>query len=82
MSVRNSPSIAVSTGFLPVTVVLDGNIGAGKSYLLERCRMDPELREKILFVEEPLFGFQDCLELYYDDPDRWRFMRGARVGRW
>lgn len=52
----------------PSIMVLDGNIGAGKSSLIDFVRSDPDLSLLIDAVPEPIEYWQDFLPLYYQNP--------------
>jgi thymidine kinase len=50
-------------------VVIDGNIGCGKTTLIKR--LNDDIRIPIFL--EPLHKWNDLLTLFYDDPKKWAF---------
>ena len=56
----------------PVRVIIEGNIGSGKSTVLNKLADMPEFL-KFKLCLEPLHEWNDTLELFYQDPERWAF---------
>lgn len=59
-----------------ILISIDGNIGSGKSYLLNKLRSNPDY----VFIDEPLSFWQSLiengksiLELFYEDKMRWSY---------
>lgn len=66
-------NIKNDTSKFPPLVVIEGNIGSGKSYLLEHLRSSSVNTSKILFVDEPVQLFENYnghkpLKLLEEDP--------------
>ena len=69
-----SPSPSSSSSPKPFTVIVEGNIGSGKSTFLEHFRQ--RRGQDVEVLSEPVSKWQDVkghnlLRLMYDDPGRW-----------
>ena len=61
--------------YMPIVIVIEGLIGAGKSSLIEEC-LQPQLNKKgytVTIIKEPVDKWKEILPKFYEDPGRWAY---------
>ena len=65
----------------PNIVILDGNVGAGKTTVLTNLVIDPDIKDRIHVVFEPVVQFKPDLDIYLKDRNTLAYWFQDRVCR-